>query len=196
VSIRFTCPSCASVSNAPDDAAGKKARCPNCGHISRIPAAGILVPQGEPPPVSGGPPAGSVELASQVPVLDEAPRYPERDEAGDDRPGRGTSDRRRWDDDYDLEPEPRRPRRGHREPEDDGAGEREPLSAGRVLAQVFIRCGFVAVLLATALTGLGWLAGMRQANSAIQEASVSASAAAVMIGFYVAARSVEKVIGP
>jgi hypothetical protein len=61
---------------------------------------------------------------------------------------------------------------------------------------VFIRCGFVAVLLATALTGLGWLAGMRQANSAIQEASVSASAAAVMIGFYVAARSVEKVIGP
>ncbi len=40
MAIRFTCanPDCAKTVRAPDDAAGKKARCPACGTLQRVPA--------------------------------------------------------------------------------------------------------------------------------------------------------------
>jgi hypothetical protein len=42
VSIRVTCPACGKQSKAPDSAAGKKGRCPDCGAAVEIPAADIL----------------------------------------------------------------------------------------------------------------------------------------------------------
>lgn len=89
--IKVTCSSCGGVLHAPDDAAGKKGRCPTCGTVLTIPAdepipappmssgAAPLPPRPAPPPadapVPSGfgprPPAGGYGLAP-----DPAPRPP------------------------------------------------------------------------------------------------------------------------
>jgi len=38
--IEFRCPQCSKLLRTPDDAAGRKARCPECGHVSAIPQPG------------------------------------------------------------------------------------------------------------------------------------------------------------
>lgn len=49
--IKVTCSSCSGVLHAPDDAAGKRGRCPTCGMILTIPADGPRV-AAEPPPAA------------------------------------------------------------------------------------------------------------------------------------------------
>lgn len=57
--IKVTCSNCGGVLHAPDDAGGKRGRCPTCGNILPIPAVagagGGDVP--EPPPAGGGKPS-------------------------------------------------------------------------------------------------------------------------------------------
>lgn len=42
VSIRVECEACGKVLNAKDDAAGKKAKCPDCGNVLQIPAQEVV----------------------------------------------------------------------------------------------------------------------------------------------------------
>jgi len=52
--IKVTCSNCGGVLHAPDDAGGKRGRCPTCGNVLPIPADGQKVAEGaaEPPPAS------------------------------------------------------------------------------------------------------------------------------------------------
>jgi hypothetical protein len=47
--IKVTCPKCQGVLHAPDDAGGKRGKCPTCGTVLSIPADGPQVPVGAPP---------------------------------------------------------------------------------------------------------------------------------------------------
>jgi hypothetical protein len=52
--IRIPCPACARVVKGPDDVAGKKVKCPECGHSWRVaaevpPPAASPAPQAKPP---------------------------------------------------------------------------------------------------------------------------------------------------
>ena len=49
MSIVFECPSCGKRAQAPDELAGKKARCPQCQTVIQVPQAG---PTGETPAVA------------------------------------------------------------------------------------------------------------------------------------------------
>jgi hypothetical protein len=53
---------------------------------------------------------------------------------------------------------------------------------------------WIATIVVAAVVGLLWLAMMSGAEGAIQEAAASAMAAAWLIGVYVVARSVEKIL--
>jgi predicted RNA-binding Zn-ribbon protein involved in translation (DUF1610 family) len=53
VPIQVTCPSCKGSFNAPDNAAGKRAKCPTCGGVIQIPTpAAEEILEAEPEPVS------------------------------------------------------------------------------------------------------------------------------------------------
>ncbi|MBN2578361.1 MAG: zinc ribbon domain-containing protein [Pirellulales bacterium] len=60
--IEFRCTQCSKLLQTPDDTAGKHAKCPVCGSIVQIPAAGPAAPAGPSEGVGGGappsPPAG------------------------------------------------------------------------------------------------------------------------------------------
>lgn len=46
--ITFECPSCGTKLKSPDDAAGKKAKCKQCGNVSQVPIPLIIKPREEP----------------------------------------------------------------------------------------------------------------------------------------------------
>jgi hypothetical protein len=53
VPIQVTCPSCKGSFNAPDNAAGKRAKCPTCGGVIQIPTpAAEEILEAEPEPIS------------------------------------------------------------------------------------------------------------------------------------------------
>lgn len=58
--IKVTCSNCGGVLHAPDDAGGKRGRCPTCGNILPIPAVG-----GTPSPAAAEPPPRPAPRASQ-----------------------------------------------------------------------------------------------------------------------------------
>ena len=87
--IKVTCPKCQGVLHAPDDAGGKRGKCPTCGTVLAIPAGGLAAPPHHQPmqtdpsagPVGGGkplcdaqgygllPPSGGEVRQSSVPML-------------------------------------------------------------------------------------------------------------------------------
>jgi hypothetical protein len=69
--IKVTCPKCQGVLHAPDDAGGKRGKCPTCGTVLAIPAAGLQAPP--PPPFVPSTPS-SVPVGGGRP-LSEAQGY-------------------------------------------------------------------------------------------------------------------------
>ena len=55
MSIEFRCSGCSKLLRTPDEAAGKKAKCPDCGTILDVPAA---TPPGRAPDAAGPEPLG------------------------------------------------------------------------------------------------------------------------------------------
>jgi hypothetical protein len=106
--IRFTCPSCAAIVNAPDAAAGKKARCPQCKSPVDVPATSLQpahapAPAPAPPPPPAPAPREESAWANDElePLEEEAPEVPaprptarssalSAPAAGGDFPGSGT----------------------------------------------------------------------------------------------------------
>jgi len=64
MAIEFRCPNCQKLLRTGDDTAGRQAKCPQCGTITTIPAAGVG-PGGSPPPPS--PPPASTPFGSAGP---------------------------------------------------------------------------------------------------------------------------------
>src|SRR6059058_5861392 len=58
MAISIKCPECGRKLNAPDSAAGRRARCPHCKAIVTLPAAGTVDDVLEAEPVTGGLPPG------------------------------------------------------------------------------------------------------------------------------------------
>ena len=50
--IKVTCPKCQGVLHAPDDAGGKRGKCPTCGTVLAIPAEGIAAGPAQGMPVA------------------------------------------------------------------------------------------------------------------------------------------------
>jgi lipopolysaccharide-induced tumor necrosis factor-alpha factor len=101
--ILVTCPTCGTNAAAPDNAGGKKVKCPKCQAILDVPAPQAPVVEVAPPaaPVAQYTPPPS---AYPPPVPEPEPRRRRRDEEEDEEPRR-----RRRDEDDD---EPRRRRGG------------------------------------------------------------------------------------
>lgn len=62
--IEFRCPGCSKLLQTPDQAAGKKAKCPQCGTITDVPASGAPasdLPPSDVTPRSVSPPTGEIE---------------------------------------------------------------------------------------------------------------------------------------
>ena len=59
MAIKVPCVSCGKTLTAPDNAAGRRARCPSCGTVQTLPAPQALEPEPlEPEPIHDAPPAG------------------------------------------------------------------------------------------------------------------------------------------
>ncbi len=80
-----------------------------------------------------------------------------------------------------------------RDRDDDYEPARRPRTGnGLAVAQIVVWAIAAGV---TVLLGLLWLLMMKASTNAIQESTVSASAAAVLIGVYILARAADKVLG-
>ena len=90
--IKVTCSNCGGVLHAPDDAGGKRGRCPTCGNILPIPAAGgggSPAPAVEPPrPARANPSFGDIALGDKA----ASPGFPARTA---DAPARPVAEPRR-----------------------------------------------------------------------------------------------------
>jgi len=77
--IKVTCSNCGGVLHAPDDAGGKRGRCPTCGNILPIPAVGgSPAPAAEPPRAARANPSfGDIALGDKA----AAPAFPARTDA-------------------------------------------------------------------------------------------------------------------
>lgn len=74
--IQFQCPRCGKPVQAPDTTIGKKARCPHCGNISRVPAPDGFEPILQPPIVKPAPIAtDSPKPARRLPSWVRIPSY-------------------------------------------------------------------------------------------------------------------------
>ena len=103
--IKVTCPKCQGVLHAPDDAGGKRGKCPTCGTVLAIPVSGGTVPgPALPPPAvstpstvpaGGGKPLGDAQGYGLLPPSGEAarqssvPMLPRPGEAARPAPGFG-----------------------------------------------------------------------------------------------------------
>jgi hypothetical protein len=66
--ITFTCGNCNQSLTVPDDSAGKKGKCPQCGNLVEIPTSSPL-PAYSPPPLSQAPPAPPMSPPAAEPVF-------------------------------------------------------------------------------------------------------------------------------
>ncbi|HEY1188861.1 MAG TPA: hypothetical protein VGE74_14495 [Gemmata sp.] len=172
------CPGCSAKLNAPENAAGKKVRCPKCQTVVPVPApvAELEVPELEPLPIEPDPPEPMRPAkAPPQPVRnaddedgDDRPRKRRREERDDDRPGK-----RRPDDETEDDDRPRkggksaqksepgrntdaRPRARRRTDEDDEGDDRPrkkgtPAQKGGAVLVVLLCGGLAAAVLAGGL---------------------------------------------
>lgn len=167
--IRLTCSACSKPMQAPDVAAGKRVKCPNCQAVVSVPmqaaaAAPAAVPaRPAPPPVPPpAPPVPAAPAPAPVPAtsdnpfgFDDAPvvkkaRKPARDEAEDERPRKKKG--RARDEDEEEEWEGEAPRKGAKGWSAFGAG------CGSVKLGLWIEFGAIAyfgILFFLALAGVG-----------------------------------------
>src|SRR5262249_61952612 len=97
--ISFVCSQCSRKLRAPDEHAGKKAKCPQCGGVSAIPRLVATTPDGGPVPAQPPPATPDPTLApNSSPVLVEPRDATEQPSA----PTQATATR------HDLPPQPRR----------------------------------------------------------------------------------------
>jgi hypothetical protein len=133
--IDVTCPQCGGELEAPDEAAGKKVKCPDCGERIAVPPTGGAI---QPPPAPG-PAERAARAEKKEEVQEERPRRRDRaeEEEEEDRPRRR---RRDEDDEEDEDDRPRRRRRREDEDYDDaGVATLIPYKNGKALAAYY--CG-------------------------------------------------------
>src|SRR5439155_27210232 len=77
--ISIKCPECGRKLNAPDSAAGRRARCPQCKAVVTLPAAGTQVGDEvlDAEPVSAPPQAAGIGAAPPIPMADEPDPFDE-----------------------------------------------------------------------------------------------------------------------
>jgi DNA-directed RNA polymerase subunit M/transcription elongation factor TFIIS len=175
MSIKFSCPKCKTVYTVNELSAGKEFECKSCGARMRVPG------ESRPEPRANEPEPARVQTVTvedrRVPP--PAP-VPERE--------------RESEHEHEHEPdrEPERQSRRARVDRDGNDFQRwfRGLPVPAVVSIVVWAMTFVSVF----VIGLVWFSMMRQAPTAIQEAGASAMAAALLIGVYVVARSVEKIL--
>lgn len=111
--LRVSCPGCQAPMKVPDEARGRKVRCPKCQVVFSVPAA---EPSAAPPPVAAAPPDDPVsdlgEPAVPRPGGDRVTKSPPPRRSADEDAPRKATRRPRDDYDEDGEDDDRPPRRG------------------------------------------------------------------------------------
>ncbi|PQO47532.1 hypothetical protein [Blastopirellula marina] len=78
--IEFLCTACPKKLRVPDDSAGKKVRCPSCGHLQVIPSPGggpSMPPAAPPKPPAQTPAPGAAKPIAPKPIAPKPPAKPQ-----------------------------------------------------------------------------------------------------------------------